>query len=90
MKDKNGKLEGAQSWRKSCANCGGLVVDDKVHAGMAMIPAGLFVNTPFVPAMHVFYKEKIYPFADGLPKFAALPAAFGGDDKMLNDDGTPK
>jgi hypothetical protein len=27
---------------------------------------------------------------DGLPKYEALPAAFGGNDKQVNEDGTPK
>ena len=45
MKDKNGKLPDSQSFRKSCANCGGVVFDDKTHAGMAMIPAGLWKDT---------------------------------------------
>ena len=42
------KLPAANSWRKSCAHCGGVVIDDKSHIGMTMVPAGLS-QKPFTP-----------------------------------------
>ena len=76
-KDPDGKLEASNSWRKSCANCGGVVYDDKSHVGLAMIPAGLSQKA-FEPSMHIMYDWKIYSIKDGLPKFKNNPKDFGG------------
>eukprot|EP00966_Prymnesium_polylepis_P230617 5336684-Prymnesium_polylepis.1 len=40
MRDKGGRV--TDSWRKSCANCGGVVINDKAHQNMILLPAGLF------------------------------------------------
>jgi len=37
------------------------------------------------PKIHINYSEAIWKVKDGLPKFATMPAAFGGDDKMLEE-----
>lgn len=75
---------GAGSWRFSCSTCGGVLADDKEHLGLWMIPAGLS-QKPFEPTFHLHYKSKIYAMKDGLPKFETLSAAFGGDDKTLDE-----
>lgn len=53
-------------------------------------PDGKIADGPFKPALHIFYTSGITKVTDGLPKYEALPAAFGGNDKQVNEDGTPK
>ena len=74
----------SNSWRHSCAKCGGVVYDNKAHMGMAMVPAGLS-NKPFCPTIHLFYAEKIVSVKDGLPKFKNCPKDFGGDSETLDE-----
>lgn len=35
------------------------------------------------PALHVFYANKTVSVKDGLPKFADMPADFGGSGEVL-------
>lgn len=79
--------EGAMSWRKSCAKCGGAVVDDKSKTPlkMIMVPAGLF-NTPFEPPLHIQYEWKIYSMKDSIPKYRNFPKAMGAPSEELVDD----
>ncbi|KAJ1458460.1 Mss4-like protein [Pelagophyceae sp. CCMP2097] len=81
-RDPAGKAEGSNSWRFSCANCGGAVVDNKKHMGLYMVPAGLS-DSQFTPTLHLCYEEKICSVKDGLPKYCTAPAGFGGDDKTM-------
>mmetsp|Transcript_78746 Transcript_78746/g.143508 ORF Transcript_78746/g.143508 Transcript_78746/m.143508 type:complete len:336 (-) Transcript_78746:409-1416(-) len=79
--------EGSGSWRKSCATCGGAVVDDKSSTpfNMIMVPAGLF-DSPFQPSMHIQYEWKIFSHGDDVPKYKVLPKAMGAPEEELVDD----
>lgn len=79
-------VEGANCNRKSCAKCGGAVVDDKsATMGMIMVPAGLWKDKQFVPKIHIMYGMKICSMKDGLPKYKTLPAKMGGDDELIEE-----
>jgi len=70
------------SWRHSCAKCGGVVVDDKSSkVGMKMLPAGLF-SERFEPDIHICYEFKVMDICDGKPKFWDYPKSMGGSDKL--------
>jgi hypothetical protein len=49
------------------------------------VVSGIMDGYEFKPKMHINYSEAIWKVKDGLPKFATMPAAFGGDDKMLEE-----
>lgn len=78
---------GSGSWRKSCAECGGAVVDDKSKMALNMIgvPAGLF-STQFVPTMQIQYQWKTFSFNDNLPKYKTYPKVFGVAEEELVDE----
>ena len=79
-------VAGAGCNRKSCAKCGGAVVDDKsATMGMIMVPAGLWKGKQFEPTMHIMYGMKICSMKDGLPKFKTLPKGMGGDDELVEE-----
>ena len=71
------------SYRKFCTTCGGHVMTD--HPGMKMVDvyAAILPTLEFAPALHVFYGEKMMAVADGLPKFADMPAEFGGSGTTI-------
>ena len=81
-KDKDGKKEGSNSWRHSCAACGGVVYDNKAHMGMAMVLAGLS-DKPFTKSMPLYYAEKIIAIKDCLFKNCA--ADFGGSGETADE-----
>ena len=73
------------SKRRSCKKCGGLVVNDHAHSmNMTCLGAGLF-KTPFKPAMHLFYGERIMDIKDGAPKFKTMPTDFGGCGETMEE-----
>ncbi len=41
------------------------------------------------PSRHIYYADRLYDFHDGKPKFADMPAEFGGSGKQLDDKGNP-
>ena len=43
-----------------------------------------------MPKLHANYENRLMDYNDGLPKYKDQPAGFGGSDKQLNNDGTPK
>ncbi len=73
------------SHRKSCKSCGSAVLSDHPGAGFTDVLAATMPDFPFQPAMHVFYGEKMIRLADGLPKFADMPAEFGGSGTMADE-----
>ena len=78
-------VEGCKAQRRSCAKCGGCVLNDLTHSMKSInICAGLSAK-PFAPTMHLFYKEKMMAFKDGLPKFKDMPAPFGGSGETLEE-----
>ena len=49
----------------------------------AFLLFSLIYGLVYAPTMHVHYGEKVMSVRDGLPKFADMPAAFGGSGKEL-------
>ena len=45
--------------------------------------AAFLTESPFQPAVHVHYQERILPIVDGLTKFRDLLAAMGGSGEEL-------
>lgn len=73
------------SYRKFCKTCGGHLMTD--HPGMKLLDVypNAVPDLAHEPALHVFYAYKTVSVKDGLPKFADMPAAFGGSDETLPD-----
>ena len=73
------------SFRKFCKTCGGHIMTD--HPGMKMVDvyANVLKNFAHAPTVHVHYDSKMVSVKDGLPKFADLPAEFGGSGKTMAD-----
>lgn len=71
------------SHRHFCARCGAPVLVRHPQVGLTDVPAGSIRGLDFAPSMHVHYGEKVLSVPDGLPKYADLPAAFGGSGKEL-------
>jgi hypothetical protein len=72
-----------QSFRKFCKTCGGHVFTSHPTFDMTDVYAATIPGLSFKPALHVFYSESVLKIADGLPKFADFPTAFGGSGEML-------
>ena len=73
------------SFRKFCKTCGGHIMTD--HPGMKLVDvyANVLQGFQHQPAVHVHYDSKMVSVKDGLPKFADLPAEFGGSGKTMPD-----
>ena len=73
------------SFRKYCKTCGGHIMTD--HPGMKLVDvyANVLKGFKHQPTVHVHYDSKMVSVKDGLPKFADLPAEFGGSGKTLSD-----
>ena len=71
------------AYRKFCRTCGGHVMSD--HPGMELVDIYPNAVPDFThdPALHVFYANKTVSVKDGLPKFADMPADFGGSGETL-------
>lgn len=69
--------------RRHCATCGGQVLINHPTIGMVDVHAETLRGFDFAPTMHVNYQEHMLPVRDGLPKFTAFPAAFGGSDETM-------
>jgi len=79
-----GKPKGSN--RKTCAKCRSNVLNDHPDTmKLTDVVSGIMDGYEFKPKMHINYSEAIWKVKDGLPKFATMPAAFGGDDKMLEE-----
>jgi len=72
-----------RSERKFCTSCGGHLMN--AHPGMKMVDVYPSQMEGFEPAptLHVGYGEKVMSVVDGLPKFADVPAEFGGSGDLL-------
>jgi hypothetical protein len=66
------------SYRKFCTRCGGHVMTDHPTFGMVDVYAATIPTLAFTPHLHVNYGETVLRIADGLPKYADFPEAFGG------------
>jgi len=75
------KTPGSQ--RKWCKKCGGHVFTDHPAMGMIDVYAAITPKSPFNPALHVHYGEKVLSVKDGLPKMKDMPKEFGGSGETL-------
>ena len=71
------------SHRKSCKSCGGAVLVEHPSLGVFDVLASTIEGFDFKPAFHIFYGERMIDVKDGLPKFAKMPKAMGGDDQTM-------
>ena len=71
--------------RRSCADCGSLVLVELPGAGLVDVFPPRLSGRAFAPAAHVNYAARIVDMPDGLPKFADLPEAGGGSGRMIED-----
>jgi hypothetical protein len=69
--------------RKFCLRCGGHFMLDHPDMGVVDVRAAVLPSLIFVPKAHLFYSERVIDIADGLPKFADMPAEIGGTGECL-------
>ncbi len=73
-----------RSQRTFCTKCGGHVMT--VHPNEFVdVYASVLPGLDFEPVMHVFYQERLMNVPDGLPKYATVPAEFGGDGELIEE-----
>ena len=77
------KTPGSQ--RKYCTRCGGHVFSDHPEMGMVDVYLNNVPDVEHKGAMHIYYGEKTMAVPDGLPKYADMPAEFGGSGELLSD-----
>lgn len=68
--------------RISCAKCGTRLYADLPAAKLVGINGTLL--PAFKAALHINCESALAPVRDGLPKYATMPAAFGGDDTLVD------
>ena len=71
--------------RRACTVCGSLVLAELPGRDLVDVFPIRLEGRTFRPAAHVHYAERIIDMADGLPKFADLPARSGGSGTMVED-----
>jgi hypothetical protein len=73
--------------RNFCKRCGSAVLNRKPTYGMTVVYATILEKSglAFQPSFHSFYAEGVMHVADGLPKFADLPAELGGSGKRVDE-----
>ncbi len=69
--------------RISCARCGTRLVIELPDIDMRAVN-GYLLKDAFMPSLHINCGDAIAPVKDNLPHYATMPAAFGGDDKMVD------
>ncbi len=72
-----------KSERKFCAACGGHLMTAHPHMNMVSVYPSQIADFKPAPTLHVAYAEKVVSVTDGLPKFADVPAEYGGSGDML-------
>ena len=70
-----------ESHRVSCGKCGGALVNIKPGKDIVAVYAMSLAESAlsFEPTFHIFYGERVFDMADGLPKWKTVPTSFGGD-----------
>ena len=68
--------------RVSCAACGTRLYADLPRLKMRGVNGTLLPG--FTPAFHMHCSEALAPVRDDLPHFAKMPAAFGGEDTLVD------
>ena len=73
------------SHRVSCATCGGAIANIKPRHNVVAVYAMSVAESglTFRPAGHIFYAERVFDMADGLPKWVTIPEFLGGDGKTI-------
>jgi hypothetical protein len=74
----------ARTPRYSCAKCGARLVADVLEAGLRGVPAALLPADAFSPVMHIHCESARLPVKDDLPHYKTMPAAFGGEDAVVD------
>ena len=76
-----------ESHRVSCSRCGGALANIKPRKNMVAVYAMTLAESGLVfePIGHIFYGERVFDMADGLPKWETVPEAFGGDGVMVDE-----
>lgn len=69
--------------RISCARCGTRLFADLTDIGMRGFGGYLLPQGAFNPTLHINCQEAVMPVRDGLPHYRTKPAAFGGDDALM-------
>lgn len=67
--------------RVSCAKCGARLYADLPAFKLRGVNGALLPD--FSAAFHMHCSEALAPVADDLPHYAKQPAAFGGEDKLV-------
>mmetsp|Transcript_24483 Transcript_24483/g.36002 ORF Transcript_24483/g.36002 Transcript_24483/m.36002 type:complete len:143 (+) Transcript_24483:68-496(+) len=73
--------------RNFCTNCGTIVFLNTPDAPFKDVYPALQISgdLKFTPTVHCHYAEKVMSVKDGLPKYAHLPAIYGGSDDMCEE-----
>ncbi|QUS39779.1 aldehyde-activating protein [Tardiphaga alba] len=69
--------------RVNCAKCSTRVLIELPEIGMRSV-SGYLLKEAFAPTLHIHCSSAVAPVKDGLPHYANMPAAFGGDDKLVD------
>ncbi len=67
--------------RVSCAKCGARLYAEVASVKLKGVNGTLLSD--FTPAFHMHCSEAVLPVRDDLPHYAKQPAAFGGDDTLV-------
>jgi hypothetical protein len=70
--------------RVSCAGCGTRLFAELAEIGMRGLNGYLLPNGAFKPALHLNCAEAVAAVLDDLPHYRTRPAAFGGDDVLMD------
>ena len=70
--------------RVSCAECGTRLFAELAEIGMRGLNGYLLPNGAFKPALHLNCAETVAAVLDDLPHYRTKPAAFGGDDVLMD------
>ncbi len=81
-----------ESHRVSCGQCGGALANIKPGKDQIAVYAMTLADSGlrFEPAFHIFYGERVFDMADGLPKWETIPASFGGDGAEVSEPETTR
>lgn len=69
--------------RISCAACSTRLLVELPEIGMRAVN-GYLLKDGFKPGLHIHCISAVAPVRDDLPHYATLPAAFGGDDRLVD------
>ena len=75
------------SHRESCSKCGGALANIKPGHNVVAVYAMTLAESGlrFEPTGHIFYEERVFDMADGLPKWKTVPESLGGDGAVVEE-----